>query len=697
MSLKQSIVIVNEYTVKGRNGKGSRGSSPGEYVVRYMARDLATENITPATLHDAESYLVKYGKREDAVDSFDNVSDIKDAMYDAQKLGGIAFGYGDSALSHEKLALVGNDIQLQFDKGKTVMKTVLSFDLDYLRSHGLLDPDFEHEKRGDFRGNLDQLKLRLAIINGVQRMGRRYDNLQFVGVIQVDTDHVHCHLAMVDKGRGRLARDGTQKGKLSAYDMRQLRFGIDTYLDRKQYVRQLSSSVTSDRRNVLCYVKKFTHRTMDRQGFPQFLLACLPSDRRLWRASTNRTEMRKANFLVRDYVLRILEQPGSGYVEANDDIRRYAEYRRDREGLSELEYNKLIRDGQNRIIDSCIDGVYSVMKQIPVSQMNLRTPMLSSMSMDYEDMALQAANDPMVEFGFKLRTYSSRIDHHKKEYHKWRDESRSYESAEDKSSDSKPLGDYLAFEANYNAMLMVKYQYFLSFLPSDEDLEDELEELMEEEEALRNLKRMRNDPSILRMGPEAAEDYGFRVYGQHGGRRVKDQSNVIDNRIRQFEIRVADRLRDFKDKLHDSGLDYDGEKIVRSKMFAFDDVKALDLHHLGYDFPYDIRVSSVNIDRFKTVADQRYRLFLDAKDYLIASGQELAVKELPERDVVFMKEFADRLSDQNSITSIRSQGGYGRKHSGYTIRLGDDYVSDIDNIIRSTVYDVQSDIDRNSV
>lgn len=52
MSLKSSIVIVNEYTIKTGSKTGSRGGSPGSYVLEYMARKGATEPITPARIHD---------------------------------------------------------------------------------------------------------------------------------------------------------------------------------------------------------------------------------------------------------------------------------------------------------------------------------------------------------------------------------------------------------------------------------------------------------------------------------------------------------------------------------------------------------------------------------------------------------------------------------------------------------------------
>jgi hypothetical protein len=211
MSLKQSIVVVNQYTIKTGRG-GTRGGTPGDYVRRYMARDLATENLAPVRLHEQDDYIVRYMARKEASETLDSVPKIKSRMKQAEKDGGVAFGYGDVSLSDEKLRQASADIQHQFDIGKTVMKTVLSFDEEYLRENGLIDEDFHLERRGDYRGNLDQLKLRMAIMNGMDRLSRHYDDLQYVGVIQVDTKHVHCHLAMVDRGRGHIMDDGTQKG-----------------------------------------------------------------------------------------------------------------------------------------------------------------------------------------------------------------------------------------------------------------------------------------------------------------------------------------------------------------------------------------------------------------------------------------------------------------------------------------------------
>lgn len=687
MSLKQSVVIVNEYTVKTGSKSGSRGGTPGDYVLRYMARNLATEDITPVRLTDADTYITKYMARKSAVESLDSVPEMKVSMRKAQKNGGVAFGYGEVSLSDSRLKAVSKDIQNNFDNGKTVMKTVLSFDMDYLKEHGIIDKDFEFHNRGDFRGNIDQLKLRLAIMNGLERLSRHYDDLQYVGVIQVDTAHVHCHLAMVDRGRGHIMPDGTQRGKITEREKVSLRRGIDMWLDEKESVKMMSSFVMYDKRNALCYIKKFTHKSMSEQGFSQFLVSCLPENKNWWRASTNRKEMRKANALVREFVTGLLAEPKSGYADAVQSIERYASFRKDREGLSDNEYNKLIRDGQERVIEDCMNAVYSVVKQIPESERVVRTPMLDAMSQDYDDMAAQAVNDPMVEFGFRLRSYSSRLDYHKKEYHKYADLHKSYENSDSNVEDSKPLDNYFQVEMLYNAMLMSKYQHFLSFLPPEEDIEDEFEELMEKKRRLRRLKQMKDDPAFKRMKPDVAEDYGIRVYGQYGGRRVKSQPNIIDARIEKLENRVNQDESDFRDKLRDCGMDYDGHGITRHNAYDFADVKSLDLHHMGYDFPYDVQISKPNIDKFCNMASRRYEAFEKAREYLVLSNQEDALQSLPEKDVEIMKDFADKFAAEPVLVATRPNSGQFRKTN--TIRLGRKYEEDMKAMVASTVRSLQ--------
>lgn len=691
MGLKDSIVIKNRFTYKTGSSGGTRGATPGEFVLRYMSRPLATENITPTNLKEEDTYITKYMAREEASETLDNIPEMKMSMRKSQKKGGVAFGYGDVALSNEKLLAVSKDIQNAFENGHTVMETVLSFREEYLKEHGIIDDDFELEEEGDYRGNIDQLKLRLAIMNGLDRLGRSYDNLNYVGVIQVDTRHVHCHLAMVDKGKGTLMYDGTQKGKFSDKQMMQLRRGIDLYLDEKQTVKMMSSSVMYDKQNALGFIKKFTFKTLAQQGKPQFLIACLPEDRNLWRASSNCKEMKKANAIVREFVTEVLSDENSGYTDARLSIEKYANYRRKNEDLSLSEYQKLIRNGEEGIITDCMNGVYSVLKRIPKEELKIETPFLDVMAMDYDAMAYESivTKDPMLEFGFKLRSYSSRLDHHKKNYHKFDDLYKAYEDTKNKQAGSEDLAAFCRFEADYNAMLMVKYQYFLSFLPPDEDIQTQFRDLIDKKSKLKDLVNMRNDPAFKKFKNEdVAEAYGASVYNQRGGSRlVKGQEDIIDARIDRFSESIKKDEEKFISVLRDNGFDYDGRGITRKKMYAFDDVKALDLHHLGYDFPYDARISNNNINKFAYMATERYDLFLKAREYMIKTNQP--VSELPESDIMFMKDYADKLRVSPSLN--QNTGESGQKHRHRTVALGKDYSIDMNSIISSTVKSIQFD------
>lgn len=686
MDLKQGITIMNEYTIKNGSG-GSRGGSPGQYILRYMARNGATEPTPPILLHDDDDYIDKYDARREASDTAESIPKMKKSMRDAQKRGGVAFGYGSISLSEDKLKAASRDIQDNFEQGKTVFKTVISFDTQYLEECGILEPGFVFQKPGDFRGHIDQMKLRMAIMNGMERLGRFYDDFQYIGSIQVDAAHVHCHIAAVDRGKGNLMPDGTQRGKFSKPQLLTIRRGIDMYLDENQTIRMLSSSVMYDKRNVLLHVKKYAHRAIEQQGFTQFLVACLPENKNYWRAGTNRKEMVKANALVREFVTDLLRDPTSGYQDTLKGIQRYADYRKEHERLDDMEYNKIIRDGQNQIIEDCMNGVYAVLKQIPDSELTVQTPMLDIMSQNYDDLAAQAVSDPAIEFGFKLRSYSSRLQHHREEYHKYRDLHESYEKAPNKSEDAVPLGVFFAQEAEYNRMLMTKYQYFLSFLPPDEDIEDKFDKIMERKERLRKLQMMLHDPSLKKMKPENAEEYGIRLYGQYGGRRVKDQPGVIQGRIDKLAAQIANEERAFRDLLHDSGFDYDGHGVLKYRAYPFDEVKALDLHHMTYDFPYDIPISKVNLDIFCERARERHAAYEAARDYLIRSGQEAEVDTLSGADVQAMKEYADRFSTVSVIPASRPATGQFKRSR--TISLDNDYMEQMRSVVETTVRNIQ--------
>lgn len=691
MSLKQSIVIVNEFTVKTKNG-GTRGGTPGDYVLRYMSRNGATEDLTPIR-RDTENYILRYMARENAVDEASSVDDLKDRMRDIQGMGGVAFGYGDFSLSDTKLKAAARDIQKNFDAGKTVMKTVLSFSPEYLKERGIVSDDFLPQKAGDYRGNIDQMKLRMAIMNGLDKLGRSFDDMKYVGVIQVDTQHVHCHLAIVDRGKGRIASDGAQKGKLTSSEKTTLRRGIDMYLDEKQVVKMMCANVEQDRQNTVCFVKKFTHKAMSHQGFTQLVMSCLPEDKNLWRAGTNRKEMRKANSIVREYVMQLLEQPDSGYVEALADVDRYASSRTKAEGLTGEQYRTLYKRGQDKIIEQSMNSVYAVLKQIPDDDKNVRTPMINAMSMQYEEMAREASSDPAIEFSFRLRSYKNRLDHHRKEREKYHNAVRNYEKQENTDPSSRALYDYFKVEEEYNAMVAAKYRYFLRFIPPDEQFQQGLDDLLAMDKRVENVERMSEDSTVKRMKPESAEEYCKRVYDESGGHYLVTDPAVITDRLTQLRVRRDDMRDEYNQRLKNNGLTLgDGNRLEPYIEYAFADTKALDLHHLMYDFPHDFAISMDNVDKFNKMAERRSRAFHAAAQYLEATGQSDLISTFPVADIEQQEQIAERFKSGEVFRSIREEST-GQRHEVKTVRSDYERYTDnevaIKNLIKNTINTLQ--------
>ena len=661
MGLKQDIIVVNEFSVKNKSG-GTRGGTPGDYVLRYMAREDAVEGIAPVKKFDHEDYVTKYMARKDATEILQPVSELKQNLTTIQGLGGVAFGclnrfdVGDISMSDKKIKRVSKDMQRQFEHGKTVFKTVLSFTDEYLKKWGVVDKNFILKQAGDYRGQVDQMRLRNAVINGVRKLNTYFDNLEWVGVIQVDTKHVHAHLAMVDKGRGNIIQEGQykgqQRGKLNNEEKQVVRRGVDMSLDESKQIQLMASNVTYDKRNVKCFVKKFTHQMMEENGFAQFLLATLPKNKTYWRADTNRKDMRKANMLVREYVEQVLNNNDSGFDKAMQEVGSYAEARAKREQLSDKEYRLLINHGREKIITDSMNGVYQVLKEIPESEKEIRTPVLDAMSMDYEEMAKEASKldpEPMVEFGFKLRSYSSRLNHHKKEKKFYQERREEYEKLADKkqvSEDSKPLYLFYKEEEEYNAKLMSKYQHFLQFVPDEDVYLKEFQALMEYREKLYKMRLMEQDKSMKKMLAKNAESYGLSVYGQHGGHFMVSDPRMITLRKEAMEKTYETKKEKFQDHLSNYGLSLEENKnkigIKNKPLYDFDEVKALDLHHLGYDFPLGADISKVNIDKFIEQTDKRVKALEGAKHYLTATNQS-DVLRLPEKDVMVMKELADSL------------------------------------------------------
>lgn len=776
VTLKQSIIVVNEYTIKTDTGKtgGSRGGSPGAYVTRYMARELATEPIAPVQRADLDNFVTKYMARADAVESmladhrtggaaiagaartsgYDaptlsgrriqrsarralekmrraasttgreqvGPAELKSEFAAAQGDGGVAFGHNGVSLSHERLHSDAKQIQELFDNGHTVMKTVLSFDHDYLLAQGLvpremeIDPSTGAPRRGAYRGQLDQLKLRLAVMNGLTRMCRvgDFDDLKYVGVIQVDTSHVHVHLAMVDAGHGRRAGDGTQKGKLTAREMGLLRSGLDSSLDRNRKVEHLSSAVGYQRRSVSAFVRRWAYESLGVSARAQFILACLPEERELWRASSNSKEMAKANRLVRELVEEHLAQPGSPMPEALTQVHEYAAHRRTKEGLSKAQHDRLVADGRERIVLQAMNGVYSVLSAVADDELSVQTPMMSSMSEDIGQLVEQVSAEQLGataagrqvqmsagHFALRLRSYTERLDRHETLRSQMLLKARSWEDAAAigrTAPGSETMHRFYLTEADYHGRCVSKYQHYLDMGGARfSEWSQQWQRVEQYGRKLTGLRALRADKSIPKMkDSNAAERAGRELYGQGGGGKLAQTGAegragraVIDGRLEMMTRRYSTMVDDLVESWRKSGsavrvatvepgtatatgqmllpggrddgpaldIHEPGAHVVVSALpeHKFELVKGVDMHELGLDWNKDQKVGPRTAARFADVARSRSEAVDAAQDWMIASGQSAEVTaELGSAisDIASMRERAAHIRSSGRLPSL---------------------------------------------
>lgn len=679
MGLKQSIVVVNQFTAKKAGGGGTRGGTPGQYVVRYMARDDACEVIAPIIHPRMDQYVTRYMAREAAVEIARDAYEANDAVLAVTGLGGRGFGYGSVSLGHDQIVAASKDIQKHFEDGHTVYKTVISFDHDYLIKHGLVPEDFVPEEKGDYAGQVDHMKLRMAIMRGLDRMSTKYDDLRYVGTIQTDTMHVHCHLAMFDAGNGNITKGGQQRGVIPQNHFMFLRRGIDASLDEMQHVKHMSSAVGYEKRNTVTYVKKWTFDEMVKSSTPQFLLATLPDEPKMWRAKSNAKEMEKPNQIATAMVEEMLARPGSPMPEAMAAIREYANHRSVNEDLSIQEWQKLVDQGREEIIDGCVNSVYQMLKSVPDYELNVMTPMLDVMAMDTEDLEqLYATQQPdsnsdLVGFGYRMRSYASRQANHTHRAQMFKRSAKSWEAA-DAAGVAAPgsvvLHRFFTEELKYEEMLASKYHHLLPFHGKEEEWYDDWDEIAAYGERMVRLEMMIADRSLSGYkDPDEAERVAREAYAQPGGRFMTGGSAgkaILRNRLALMRDTYDAKIEKFVDKTHARGLSIDVDdstrlsrkaqekqtdvdvSITTDDVYPFKLTRSLDLHRIGGDFSQDAPMDADVIENFVARARLRRNLFDDVREYMISTrqGDQLRVLEetgmLPSDDIDDMNDLADR-------------------------------------------------------
>lgn len=199
MGLMQDIVIVSQFGNK----------NPGHYIREYTSRkdDKNNNQIDATEPLELNPYISKYASRISAVEQLkpqsvsDNEIQIKDE--NMSKKDGVMFGNRGISYSRETVEHAAYVSQKAADEGHTVIQPVISFSHDYLVQQGLVDKDMpEPTHAGDYAGKVDQLKLREALTDMMNKMHQEmgFNEPEWTGAIQFDTKHLHAHMTTIETG-----------------------------------------------------------------------------------------------------------------------------------------------------------------------------------------------------------------------------------------------------------------------------------------------------------------------------------------------------------------------------------------------------------------------------------------------------------------------------------------------------------------
>lgn len=675
MGLKQSIVIKSEYTNNARSkpGGGSRGASPGQYVLRYMAREDATEVLAPVALYDAETFT-RYMARASATEvlkeergaAFGAGSQLKATFRDLDMQAGRAFGTDSLSLSQEGLMRASETIQSAFDAGHSVQKVVLSFTEDYLRETGVLDQDFVHRGRGSYKGHVDQLKLRGAITEGVDAMTTvgKFADPYFVGTIQFDTSHVHAHLAIVDRqfADARMKPDGADRGKINELEKKTLRKGINRSLEDMATLRSFSGQASLERQNVVAFVKDYAYTALAENTQVQLLVASLPEDERQWRYKSNSKAMQKPNALATAIVESVFDADPvrSGYDDAMEAVRRYAAESRLRDRLDEEEEEALVATGRTRIVERSVNGLYATLKELTPADRPIRTVMTDIQSSSDAELteAVALEKSDTAAFALRLRGYSGRRHQHEKDVTTFRALATGFDAARDAGlvdPSANVMRLFYEEELRYHMQCADKYRYFLGFdAAKDAQM---VEQMTPRYEALAEAFDAEARPEEVRAYTQELAAYTLDCY-ENGVASFKEWDAVMAFDGATVTPRHVAPIRP-KTKAENLTASY------------FEHVKAKDIHHLGFDYLNRdaVAVGKTAANVFADTYTSRLAYVEAAKAYAAQTNQTLAALDAADADIQDMAPVVDKAIADGTLVAARLPDVPGERRQKQTIRV----------------------------
>lgn len=623
-------MIKNEFTIKV-NGRGTRGSSVGKYLSTYVSRDGASEKLL-------SRYTTEYMARKGAVDN---------DMYD-----GVGFSLEEVSLSRNKFLNLSKKMQRLYEKGRTVLKTVISFDNEYLKENNIIPNDIEVKRRGQLGGKYDQAKLRLAIMKGISKIKGDYDHLEALGVIQHDTKHLHCHLVLADSGP-----NPNFKGKINAIQKEKIRRGVDNELDKSQKIRSYAKDLELLRSELYLNVKNQVYNHLISHGLLQVLMVKLPDNMQLWRAKTNNKQMQQANAFAREYVDLVFRNSYTIYQNAMTKILDYADARGEKENLSKEERDKLIKNGEDGLYESGINALYQSLKQIKKEERNINTPYFDRFDKNNQK------NSPFDTLIEKMSLYQKRLADSKKE----RKKARSFLNQflhNDYSKDSLDLYEFMKFEEKYQEGVYDKYQNLLRFYPTKRYYQYELDNYNKCKDKYLKIGLLLQDKKIENLSTREAEKYCKEMYDIRGGSNFNRDRSIFVVQQELFRRRMVESKEKLDDRLNDYNLVYHEEDgSIKKKGFNFHRVKHLDIHNE----PIDIEIAPRLKKKFIDLAQKRIKLYNKARDYLEQTDQDIDV--LPNHDIFLMRERLRLLEEDKKIEKVAKNKTKKKKNKVNTVRL----------------------------
>lgn len=162
------VIVRSQFNIGGSRGKSVKG-----FITDYVSRDEACDTSLAYT---SPTGVIEQGD-------------------------GVAFTLDNTAISRAETLRLADVVEDYFQEGnRAIQQMVISFAPDYLVEQGIVEPDIEVIKKGDYRGQYDDVRLRHAVRHGVQTMVdlENYRDPQMVAAIQHDTLHLHVHVVVYE-------------------------------------------------------------------------------------------------------------------------------------------------------------------------------------------------------------------------------------------------------------------------------------------------------------------------------------------------------------------------------------------------------------------------------------------------------------------------------------------------------------------